>query len=144
MQKLLIIGNLGADPDIRHTSNGDVVANFPVASTTRWKDKNGEKQERTEWFRCVAFRRLGEIVAEFLTTGSRVYIEGELSTSKWTDNDGNNHWSTQVIVKEMQMLSRKNENGQQQERGAPPPQQRNRQPQQYQPEPNQFEDDIPF
>ena len=90
INKVILIGRLGRDPEIRYTPNGDAVANFSIATSENWKDKNtGEKKEKTEWHRLVAFRRLAEIIGEYLTKGSQIYIEGKLQTREWDDKEGN-------------------------------------------------------
>jgi single-strand DNA-binding protein len=106
INKVILIGNLGADPEIRHMPNGGAVANINLATSESWKDKNtGELQERTEWHRVVLFQRLAEIVAEYLKKGSKVYIEGRLQTRKWQDKTtGQDRYTTEIIANEMQML----------------------------------------
>jgi len=108
VNKVILVGNLGADPEVRYTPSGDAVANFTLATSESWKDKNtGEQQEKTEWHRCVAWRRLGEIVGEYLHKGSQVYVEGKLQTRKWQDNEGNDKYTTEIIVANLQMLGGK-------------------------------------
>ena len=102
---VILIGNLGSDPDVRKTSGGDTVTTFRVATTERWKGKDGQMQEQTEWHSCVAWRRLGEICGEYLSKGSKVYVEGKLQTRKWQDQNGNDRYTTEIIVREMKMLS---------------------------------------
>ncbi len=104
INKVILIGNLGADPEIRYTSNGTAVANFRIATNERWTNQNGEKEERTEWHRIVAFGRLGEICGEYLSKGKPVYIEGRLQTRTWEDRDGNQRTTTEIIATAMQML----------------------------------------
>jgi single-strand DNA-binding protein len=104
INKVILIGNLGADPEMRYTQNGTAVANFRVATTETWK-KDGEREEQTEWHRVVAFGRLGEICGEYLSKGSKVYVEGRLQTRKWEDRDGNPRYTTEVVAREMKMLS---------------------------------------
>src|SRR3982750_3890005 len=105
VNKVILIGNLGADPETRAMPSGTTVANLRIATTENWKDKqSGEQQERTEWHRVVLFGRLGEIAAEYLKKGSQVYIEGSLRTRKWTDKQGNERYSTEIVGAEMQML----------------------------------------
>ena len=105
VNKVILIGNLGNDPDVRYTAGGAAVANISIATSESWKDKNtGEQQERTEWHRVVFFSRLAEIVAEYLRKGSKVYVEGRLQTRKWQDKDGNDRYSTEIVANEMQML----------------------------------------
>ena len=104
MNKSTLIGNLGAAPEVRYTQDGTPVATFSVATTERWKDSNGEKQEHTEWHRIVAWRRLAEVCGEFLKIGSKVYVEGKLQTRKWKDQSGNDRYTTEIVIKEMEML----------------------------------------
>lgn len=105
VNKVTLIGNLGADPEVRYTSGGSAVANVRLATAESWRDKeSGEQQERTEWHRVVFFSRLAEIVGEYLKKGSQVYIEGRLQTRKWQDRDGNDRYSTEIVANEMQML----------------------------------------
>lgn len=105
INKVILIGNLGADPEVRYSQNGTAVANFRVATTETWKKQDGTKEEQTEWHRIVAFARLGEICGEYLAKGSKVYIEGRLQTRKWDDKDGNTRYITEVVAREMKMLS---------------------------------------
>lgn len=107
INKAIIIGNLGADPEIRYAQSGAQVATFSVATTEKWRDQSGQQQESTEWHRIVAFRRLAEICGEFLHKGSRVYIEGKLQTRKWQDQNGNDRYTTEIIAREMKMLDRR-------------------------------------
>lgn len=105
VNKVILIGRLGKDPEVRYTPSGMPVANFPIATSREWKDKNsGEKRESTEWHRIAAFDRLGEICGEYLHKGKQVYIEGRLQTKSWEDQDGNKRWSTEIIAYTMQML----------------------------------------
>jgi single-strand DNA-binding protein len=105
INKVILVGNLGADPETRYMPSGGAVTNIRVATSESWKDKNtGDQQERTEWHSVAFFGRLAEIAAEYLRKGSQVYIEGKLRTRKWQDRDGNDRWSTEVVANEMQML----------------------------------------
>jgi single-strand DNA-binding protein len=105
INKVILIGNLGADPEIRYMPSGGAVANLSLATTEYWKDKNtGENQERTEWHRVVLFNRLGEIAGEYLHKGSKVYVEGSLRTRKWQDKSGQDRYTTEIVGSEMQML----------------------------------------
>ena len=104
---VILIGNLGSDPEVRHTQGGDTVTTFRVATTERWKGKDGQMQETTEWHSCVAWRRLGEICGEYLSKGSKVYVEGSLKTRKWQDQSGADRYATEIILREMKMLSPK-------------------------------------
>ncbi|MBB72212.1 MAG: single-stranded DNA-binding protein [Legionellales bacterium] len=105
INKAIIIGNLGADPEVRYTPNNTAVTNLSVATSESWKDREtGEQQERTEWHRIVLYRRLAEIAGEYLRKGSKVYIEGRIQTRKWTDQNGNDRYTTEIIGNELQML----------------------------------------
>ncbi len=110
VNKVILIGNLGADPEVRYTQSGAAVANFNIATTEVWV-KDGNKEERTEWHRIVAFSRLGEVCGEYLAKGSKVYIEGKIQTRQWDDKDGNKRYTTEIIAREMKMLSPKNQGG---------------------------------
>ncbi len=146
VNKVIIIGNLGQDPETRYMPSGSAVTNFTVATNESWKDKQtGEQKERTEWHRVSMFNRLAEVAAEYLRKGSQVYIEGKLRTRKWQGKDGNDRYTTEIIADEMQMLggggdfsgsSRGGGSGGDDKGGsgnAPP-----------QPGPDEFDDDIPF
>ena len=104
VNKVILVGNLGADPEVRYTAGGSAVANFRIATTEQWTDKSGEKQEHTEWHKIVAWGRLGEICGEYLHKGKQVYVEGRLRTNEWEDRDGNRRFTTEVIAQVMQML----------------------------------------
>lgn len=105
VNKATIIGNLGRDPEVRYSASGDPIANLAVATTDRWKDKaTGEQKEATEWHRVVFFGRLAEIAGEYLKKGSQVYIEGSLKTRKWTDKEGVEKYTTEIVASEMKML----------------------------------------
>ena len=105
VNKVILIGNLGADPEVRYSPDGTAVAKFNIATSDQWKDKNtGEMKKSTEWHRIVAFRRLGEICGEYLAKGKQVYIEGSLRTNQWQDKDGNKRYTTEIIASKMQML----------------------------------------
>lgn len=104
VNKVILVGNLGRDPEMRYMPSGDALASFSVATTDSWKDKNGQKQERTEWHRISMFGKLAEIAGEYLKKGSSVYIEGRLQTRKWQDKEGNERQTTEVVADRMQML----------------------------------------
>lgn len=104
LNKVMIIGNLGADPEMRFTANGDAVANLRVAASRRYTTRDGEQREQTEWFRVVCWRRLAEIAGQYLQKGRQVYIEGRLETRQWQDRDGNTRYTTEVVANEMVML----------------------------------------
>ena len=107
VNKVILIGNLGADPEIRYTSSGTAVANFRMATTERWTTPNGEKEERTEWHRIVAWGRQAEIAGEYLSKGNQVYFEGRLQTRSWEDKDGVKHYTTEIVVRDMILLGGK-------------------------------------
>ena len=120
INKVILIGNLGADPETRAMPSGMTVANLRVATSESWRDKqSGEQQERTEWHRVAMFGRLAEIAAEYLKKGSQVYIEGSLRTRKWTDKQGNERYSTEIIGNELQMLGGRGGGGPGASAGAP-------------------------
>ena len=104
VNKVILIGNLGADPELRYTSGGTPVATFNIATSEQWTSKSGEKGERTEWHKIVAWGRLGEICGEYLHKGKQVYIEGRLQTRAWEDREGNKRYTTEIIALTMQML----------------------------------------
>jgi len=106
VNKCIIVGNLGQDPELRWMTNGNAVANFTVATSESWKDQQGQIQERTEWIRIVIYRKLAEIAAEYLRKGSKVYLEGKLQTREWQDQQGQKRYTTEVICHEMQMLDK--------------------------------------
>jgi single-strand DNA-binding protein len=153
INKVIVVGNLGNDPDTRYMPSGGAVTNLSIATSESWKDKqSGEQKERTEWHKVAMFGRLAEIAAEYLRKGSQVYIEGKLRTRKWQDRDGNDRYTTEIIADEMQMLGGRggaggagsgggNFGGGQPSSGGgqkggnnPPPQS----------SPDDFDDDIPF
>jgi len=105
VNKVIIVGNLGRDPETRYNPEGGAICNISIATTETWKDKaSGEKQERTEWHRVVFFNRLAEIAGEYLKKGSQVYVEGSLRTRKWTDKEGQERYTTEIVADRMQML----------------------------------------
>ncbi|HTP97049.1 MAG TPA: single-stranded DNA-binding protein [Burkholderiales bacterium] len=104
VNKVILIGNLGADPEVRYLPSGDAVANIRLATTDTWKDKSGERQEHTEWHRVAFFGKQAEIVGEYLKKGSPVYVEGRIRTRKWTDKEGQDRYSTEIVGDRMQML----------------------------------------
>lgn len=104
VNKVILVGNLGRDPEMRYMPSGDALASFSIATTDTWKDKSGQKQERTEWHRISMFGKLAEIAGEYLKKGSSVYIEGRLQTRKWQDKEGNERQTTEVVADRMQML----------------------------------------
>ena len=148
LNKIQIIGHLGGDPEMRAMPSGDSVANFSVATTERWKDKQtGEQKEQTEWHRVAFFGRLAEICEQYLRKGSMVYIEGSIRTRKWQDQEGNDRYSTEIKGQSMKMLDKKGDNGGGQAR-RPDPKPESKPAQQDMggpaPGPDDFDDDIPF
>lgn len=157
VNKVTLIGNLGSDPEVRATSNGSRVATISVATTDSWTDKaSGQRQERTEWHRVVFFSRLAEIVEQYLSKGSQVYIEGRLQTRKWQDQNGQDRYTTEIVANDMQMLGGRGGGGDQMSGGnfrqtapmdapsqAPAPAQKSPVAAASGPEIN-FDDDIPF
>ena len=111
VNKVILLGNLGRDPETRYTTGGDAVTNLNIATSEQWKDKNGEKQERTEWHRVVLFGRQAEIAGEYLKKGRSVYIEGRLQTRKYTDKDGVEKYSTEIVGDRMQLIGGARESG---------------------------------
>jgi single-strand DNA-binding protein len=108
INKAVIVGTLGKDPEIKYAANGNAVVNISVATNESWKDRQtGEAQERTEWHRIVMFGKLGEIASQYLKKGSQAYFEGKIKTSKWQDDNGNDRYSTQIVANEMEMLGRR-------------------------------------
>lgn len=147
INKVIIVGNLGNDPEIRTMPTGEQVANITVATSESWTDKNtGEKKTQTEWHRIVLYRRLAEIAGQYLHKGSQVYIEGRLKTRKWQDNNGQDRYSTEIQCDNFQMLGGRNQDAAQ---NQPPKQQDKQQkaqskPQQSEPPVDVFDDNIPF
>ena len=157
VNKVILLGNLGADPETRYTASGSAVTNIRLATTDSWRDKqSGEQQERTEWHRVVFFSRLAEIAAEYLRKGSQCYIEGRIQTRKWQGQDGQDRYSTEIVANEMQMVGSRGGSG---GGGAPPPRGRDEDSSSAWPAggsagsppaaprsgpPDDFDDDIPF
>lgn len=132
VNKVILVGNVGQDPEVRYMPNGNAVANLSLATSESWKDQQGQLQERTEWHRLTLYRRLAEIAGEYLRKGSQIYVEGKLQTRKWQDQQGQERYTTEVIVDQMQMLGGKTgqaEGGYQQQ--APRQQQPQQQGQNY-------------
>ncbi|EGQ9764574.1 single-stranded DNA-binding protein [Vibrio alginolyticus] len=150
INKVILVGNLASDPEIRNLPSGGAVANITVATSESWRDKaTGENREKTEWNRVVLFGKLAEVAGEYLRKGSQVYIEGQLQTRKWKDQQGQDRYSTEVVVQGfkgvMQMLGGRGNGTQQQQGGWGQPQQPQQPPQQqYSEPPMDFDDNIPF
>lgn len=113
VNKVILVGNLGNDPEVRYMPNGNAVANLSLATSESWKDQQGQVQERTEWHRLTMYRRLAEIAGEYLKKGSQIYVEGKLQTRKWQDQQGQDRYTTEIIVDQMQMLGGRNDGGNQ-------------------------------
>lgn len=149
VNKVILIGNLGQDPEVRYMPNGGAVCNITVATSETWKDKNsGENQEKTEWHRVVMFRKLAEIAGEYLKKGSKVYLEGKLQTRKWQDQQGQDRYTTEIVADQMQMLDSRGGSADF-SGGGGGQYQPSSQPSQGAPKPAPaadpgFEDDIPF
>jgi single-strand DNA-binding protein len=121
INKVILIGRLGSDPEVRYTPSGVAVANFNIATSEEWKDKDsGERKERTEWHRIVAWRRLGEICGEYLSKGRQVYVEGRLQTRDWEDRDGNKRYTTEIVATDVQFLGTRDSTDSARPRGAGP------------------------
>lgn len=105
------IGHLGSSPEVKYSQSGDAIANVSLACSEKWKGADGQQQEKTEWIRIVAFKRLAEVMGEYLTKGSLVYISGKMQTRDWQDKDGNKRYTTEIVAREMQMLSPKSSAG---------------------------------
>jgi single-strand DNA-binding protein len=159
INKVILVGNLGTDPETRYTASGSAITNISVATSESWRDKqSGEQQERTEWHRIVFFNRLAEIAGEYLRKGSQVYVEGKLQTRKWQDKSGQDRYSTEVVGNEMQMLGGRSGGGGGGEAGSRPAQSAPQQSGGFRDRPQQAEqkaaepaasdgfaeDDIPF
>lgn len=167
VNKVILVGNLGNDPEVRYMPNGNAVANLSLATSESWKDQQGQQQERTEWHRVTMYRRLAEIAGEYLKKGSQIYIEGKLQTRKWQDQQGNDKYTTEIIADQLQMLGGRAEGAQggqsnynkppqqnnpnQNYQNMPPkqggqgaPQQNNQTPPKMAEPDFDFDDDIPF
>ncbi len=145
VNKVILIGNLGQDPEVRYMPNGGAVCNISVATSESWKDKNsGESQERTEWHRVVLFRKLAEIAGEYLKKGAKVYLEGKLQTRKWQDQQGQDRYTTEIVADQMQMLDSRGGSAEFAPSQANAQTPRGGQTAQSAPADTGFEDDIPF
>lgn len=146
VNKVILIGNLGSDPDLKNLPSGNAVVSFSVATSESWKDKQtGAQQEKTEWHRIVMFNRLAEVAGEYLKKGSKVYLEGKLQTRKWQGEDGADRYTTEIVANQMQMLDSRPSADQDGSRTVPFDDANSQAPQQ-QPAPSfdDFDDDIPF
>lgn len=111
LNKAMLIGHLGADPDQKYTQSGVAVCNFSVATSERWKDKDGQQQENTEWHRIVVWKKLAEVCNQYLHKGSKIYVEGKIQTRKWQDQNGNDRYTTEIVASNVQFLTSKGEGG---------------------------------
>ena len=154
VNKVILIGRLGNDPEMRYMPSGEAVANLSIATSDSWTDKTtGEKREKTEWHRVVAFRKLAEIIGQYTRKGSKLYVEGKLQTRKWTDQNGVERYTTEIIADSVQLLDSRRDDqdgyqqqGYQQQRPQPPrhPQDGNPPPQNHAPQTFDTFDDVPF
>ena len=147
VNKVILIGNCGGDPEVRYTPNGNAVANVTIATSDTWKDKqSGENRERTEWHRVVFFGRIAEVVGEYARKGSKLYVEGRLQTREW-EKDGAKRYTTEIVVDiggQMQLLDGKPSDQAPRQQSRPSEQRASQQPQQSPPDYDSFDDDIPF
>lgn len=154
VNKVILVGNLGRDPEVRYTPDNNAITNISVATTDTWKDKSGEKQERTEWHRVAFFGKLAEIAGEYLKKGSQVYVEGRLQTRKWQDKEGQDRYTTEIVADRMQMLGSRSgmggggDSADMDDRGPPPARSSGGKPAGGGQKPagkfDDLEDDIPF
>jgi len=144
VNKAILLGHIGNDPEIRTTQSGDCVANFTVATSEVWTDKNGTKQDKTEWHKIAAFGKIAEIIQKYTHKGSKIYLEGRLQTRKWTAQDGSDRYATEIVMNEVQLLDRKETdgNGNRPQQTRPAQANGNRSPQQ--PAVLDYDDDLSF
>lgn len=144
VNKVILIGNLGRDPEVRYMPNGEAVCNFSIATSESWKDGNGQRQERTEWHYITMYRRLAEVAGQYLHKGSKVYIEGRIQSRKYNGKDGIERTAYEIIASEMKMLDTRSDGGQHEQQGSTPPPPQSKQPQQQATPQDDVDDDIPF
>ncbi len=155
VNKVILLGNLGRDPEVRYMPNGEAVANFSIATSENWKDKNGERVSRTEWHNITLYRRLAEVAGQYLKKGSQVYIEGRIQSRKYTGKDGVERTAYEIIGNEMKMVGARGDGGSApmdhdfepvapQQASTPPPAPRKMEPKPVAPIVDDFDDDIPF
>jgi|TARA_B110000003_G_scaffold76470_1_gene78109 single-strand DNA-binding protein len=145
INKVILVGTLGADPDTRYTPSNAAVTNLSIATNESWKDKqSGEQIEKTEWHRVVMFNRLAEIASEYLRKGSQVYIEGKIQTRKWEDKEGKDRWTTEIVANEMQMLGARSSGGNSGAESRGEPATKSSSPASSPDSSDDFDDDIPF
>ncbi len=145
VNKMVLLGNVGNDPEMRYAQSGDAIVNVSVATTRKWKNKDGEKQEETEWHRVSAFGRLAEIIGEYVHKGDPLFVSGRLRTRKWTDKEGVERYTTEIVAEEIQLLGSRGGG----ESREPPPRRESREPPPRREPPKKapqqdFDDDIPF
>lgn len=138
VNKVILVGHLGRDPEVRYTEDDKTIANISIATSETWKDKSGEKQEKTEWHRVTFFGKLADVVGQYLVKGSQVYVEGRLQTRKWQDKDGQDRYTTEIIADRMQMLGGKGQASQ--DASEPAAEKPAKAPSKF----DDLEDDIPF
>ena len=140
VNKAILIGRAGKDPETRYMTNGEAVTNLSLATSENWKDKAGEKQEKTEWHNLTFYKRLAEVVGEYVKKGSLIYVEGKIQTRKWQDKEGKDRYTTEIVCNEMQMLGDKKQDGEQKEPAKQPAPDKQEPPKNF----DNFDDDIPF
>jgi len=143
VNKVILVGHLGKDPETRYMPNGEAVANFSIATSETWKDKQGEKQEKTEWHNIVAYKKLAEIVEKYVKKGSLIYVEGRITTEKWQDKEGKDRYTTKIVANEMKMLGGKPSGDQDKPAASEKPAAAQQEPRKVTNFDN-FDDDIPF
>mgnify|MGYP001578826999 FL=1 len=141
VNKVILVGNLGANPEMRYTQGGQAVANLRLATTERWTDKNGQKQEATEWHRVVVWGKQAEIMGQYLTKGRQIYLEGKIRTRQWQDQQGQKRFTTEIVAQNIQMLGSRTEAGPREDVGATVPPDESAIPADFSGGPD---DDIPF
>lgn len=144
LNKVILIGRLGREPELRYMANGEAVCNFSVATSESWKDSNGQKQERSEWHNVTMYRKLAEIAGKYLTKGSQVYLEGKIQSRKYQGKDGIERTAYEIIANEMKMLVGRNDSGQQSAQHTPPEHPRRQAPATPAAPAEDIDDDVPF
>jgi single-strand DNA-binding protein len=144
LNKVQLIGYLGKDPETRYMQSGKAVTNFSIATSESWKDKDGERQEKTEWHNIVAFDKVAEIAGQYLQKGSRVYVEGKLQTRKWEDKEGKDRYTTEIVVNQLLMLDGKSDERGESEERRPAREERKPARREAPPADDDWSDDIPF
>lgn len=146
VNRMILLGNVGNDPELRYAQSGDAIANISIATTRKWKNKDGEKQEETEWHRVSLFGRLAEIVGEYVHKGDPLFVEGRLRTRKWTDKEGVERYTTEIVGETIQLLGSRRDSDERAPppRREPPPRTQQRPAPQKAPPQQDFDDDVPF